>query len=387
MQQFERKPVFSKLHLNVALLNMDGLTEVTLADVKDTLDIKKPDLLFGLETKRREEEYGSDISIEDYEVHEVRRSDVAGDKDGGGLVVWRRVRDGLLLRHYAPKIVNAALAYVNKEMVWYTIESGGMKTAICGMYLGCQHSNDGVHGEWNNGFYQVVQEELVDLRSKGYRVLLLGDLNGHIGNVPGVGIPGNHGEVNQNGRRILSFLEATAMVHINGASRMDGQVESRLAQGLWTRQRAGVSTILDYAIITKEHLESVVSMEIDDRGVYGGDSDHNWIFVRLRDQFKTKQRLFSADRTKETWDIKDDQAWSAFQASCLDFLASSDVDRCSSVNSLASLVSQTLLHGLHKGVGLVTPCRKVKSTSLPPHLVVVVSGLGGAQGGQALGGE
>ena len=90
---------------------------------------------------------------------------------------------------------------------------------------------------------------------------LLGDFNGHVGDTPGIGVVGNKPSINNNGRRFIDFLNNSHCVHVNGYQ--------HLTTGLWTRQRAGISTILDYGVIASEHLPSVVSMLIDDQGVYG----------------------------------------------------------------------------------------------------------------------
>ena len=86
-----------KKRLKTCFLNVDGLSEATLEDVKSTIRVKSPDIVFLIETKRREEEEnGTDISIPGYRVREVRRSDLANDKDGGGIAVYTRLSDGLL---------------------------------------------------------------------------------------------------------------------------------------------------------------------------------------------------------------------------------------------------------------------------------------------------
>ena len=46
--------------------------------------LKKPDIVVGLESESRLEEIGSNIEIDNFETLEVRRSDAAGDKGGGG---------------------------------------------------------------------------------------------------------------------------------------------------------------------------------------------------------------------------------------------------------------------------------------------------------------
>ena len=75
--------VGSKDNLKTALLNVDGLSDTSLADVQDFVANNSPDVVFLLETKRRMEELGTDITIDDYDHFEVKRSDVSKDKQGG----------------------------------------------------------------------------------------------------------------------------------------------------------------------------------------------------------------------------------------------------------------------------------------------------------------
>ena len=216
-----------KKTLKTCFLNVDGLGDITLEDIKETVDVKKPDLIFLVETKRREEEIGIDINIPGYNLHEMRRSDTAEDKGGGGIAVYTKLADGVLFNVHTPNISNPDAAFVTNERVWITVESESCKTAICGLYLGCQYSDDR-NSEWNTLIYQTLQEESFSLRSKGYRVVFLGDFNGHVGDVLGVGVPGNKPGINPNGQRFLDFLSHTNSIHINGSVRTPGQWDTRL---------------------------------------------------------------------------------------------------------------------------------------------------------------
>ena len=160
------------------------------------------------------------------------------------------------------------------------MESVRGKTAVCAVYAGFQAPDDR-HGVWNENLLSVLRAEVAALRKDGFRVVLLGDFNSHIGCAPGVGVPGNHPDVNRNGKRFLDFLDDCHCVHING--------RADLTTGLWTRQRGGFSTVLDYGLIAFEHISSVCSMLVDDRGLFpSGGSDHNWVFLDLEDNFVRK---------------------------------------------------------------------------------------------------
>ena len=354
-----------KKTLKTCFLNVDGLGEVTLENIRETVNVKNPDLVILVETKRRAEEIGTDIDIPGYGLHEVRRSDLSEDKDGGGIAVYTKLSDGLLFNIHTPNITNGNAAFVMNERVWITVESESYKTAICGAYLGCQYGDDR-NDEWNNLIYQTIQEESFSLRSRGYRIVLLGDFNGHVGDVLGVGVPGNKHDVNANGQRFLDFLAHTDCVHINGSVRVPGRWDTRRTSGMWTRQRAGVSSIIDFGVISAEHIDSVIGMTIDDRGEFGTQSDHNWLFLDLCDKFVRQRRLSNKQDKKSSWNIKEDQDWTGYNSHILHSVSTLDL---SSPDKLASSISASILSALHANIGLKSSAGRKKPRLLPPDLV------------------
>ena len=62
----------TKKKLSCSLLNVNGLTEASLTDVKDVLSRKQPDLCIIIETKLRKEEEGPCLDVPGYEVLEYR---------------------------------------------------------------------------------------------------------------------------------------------------------------------------------------------------------------------------------------------------------------------------------------------------------------------------
>ena len=101
------------------MLNVDGLSHSTLEDVRDALDRKRLDFCVLLETKRRSEDIGLDISLDGYSVQEVRRSDTSGDRSGGGIAVYTKKADGIIFQDYHPVIEDKDCHFVNKERVWF----------------------------------------------------------------------------------------------------------------------------------------------------------------------------------------------------------------------------------------------------------------------------
>ena len=355
-----------KHNLDMAMLNVDGLNLSALSDIQKVLDKKKPDICIIIETHRREEELGMDISIDGYNLHELRRSDTAGDKRGGGIAWYTRQVDGIIFDEHSPEIVEQRNHFVNKERFWVKTHSASQKTAICGAYFGFQAGDDR-HGEWNDAMYATIHEEEAELRAQGYRTVMMADFNGHVGCEEGIGVHGNHPGVNRNGQRFLNFLHRTRLQHVNGM----GQI----TKGLWTRQRGASKTIVDYSLISEEHAMTVKSLEIDDCGKHGGGSDHNRMFVSLEDNFVMKKRLPQGQNRKPAWKIGHDQDWSGFKEAVRSKVR--DVRHNDlSLNDLAGCVASSLLSAGVETIGLTeSKAQVVKRPQLYPRSILDEIGL------------
>ena len=361
-----REAFTCKENLRLGLLNCDGLGTTTWMEVKTSVEKERLDLVFLLETKRREEEVLEPLEIPGYVIFERLRSNESGDKMGGGLAILCKQKDGLVFKSYDPDILDKQCVFVRKERQWVTIISELRKTAVCGLYIGCQNSQDS-YGIANDLIYNQIQIEILKLRREGFRIILLGDFNGHIGSKLGQGIPGNHSEINTNGYRLLSFLKNVDLVHVNGAVLNSGDWSTKITQGLWTRQRGGRSTILDYGVISREHLNTVVSMKIDDQGhLPCGNSDHNWIVLTVKDNFVKQSRKLVVDEIKESWDINENSDWKPFTQHINKEL---EVVDKSSITKYANSLSGVLLNGLKCVFGLKKVQISTKRVALPKGIV------------------
>ena len=360
--------VVTKKELKTSFLNVDGLSRTSLADVHDFIDSTNPDVVFLFETKRREEQICFDIGIQNYDHFELRRSDVSKHKKGGGIACFTRKLDGLHFERFHPDL-HSDLEYINYERVWLKVNSLCTKTAILGVYAGCQYDDDR-HAVWNSQLYEVLKAEVNQLRSEGYRIKFCGDFNGHVGSQIGQGIPGNNSDINLNGTRFLDFLESCSLRHINGECRIPGLADTRICQGLWTWQKGNARSVIDYAGVSEEYLHSVVSMFVDEKGCYGGNSDHNWVTLVLKDCFRRKV-LRQNIRTKERWDISDDQDWVMFQEHLTAALPSFQEAKSNGVDALAQSITKALRNAGLSAVGLkeARPRGSYLSRSLPQDIV------------------
>ena len=99
---------------------------------------------------------------------------------------------GVTFSQHQPLIKDPQLNYVSSERLWVKYTSPHGKTALCTVYMGFQ-AQDNRHLKWNEGIYQVLTDEIRDLRGQGFRVILVGDYNAWIGNVAEQG--GIHGTI------------------------------------------------------------------------------------------------------------------------------------------------------------------------------------------------
>ena len=366
-KQFVTRAGFDqKDNLLLGLINCDGLSTATWLEIKSSVELRHLDLVFILETKRREEEVREPLDIAGYVSIENLRSNENEDKGGGGIAVLCKQKDGLVFSVYNPDITDKQCMFVRKERQWVVITSEVRKTAVCGLYLGCQNSSDS-HGLWNDLIYLQVQSEIIKLRQDGFRIILLGDFNAHIGAVLGQGIPGNHSEINSNGWRFLSFLKTADLIHVNGAVRSPNDWASKITEGIWTRQRAGRSTILDYGVISKEHADTVIKLEIDDKGSMPcGKSDHNWLVMSVKDNFIKQNRKLVVEEVKEVWDINEESDWAPFTKDVKSKISS--VDK-SSVDKYASSLSGVLINSLKTIFGTKKIKLPTKRVALPKGIV------------------
>ena len=88
-------------------------------------------------------------------VSEYKRSDIAGEKGGGGLAIYTKKSEGFVFKDYDPDLQDPSQAFVRNERVWKTVESAHYKTAICGVNAG-----DDRNAEWNTTLFFVMRLRL-----------------------------------------------------------------------------------------------------------------------------------------------------------------------------------------------------------------------------------
>ena len=367
----EVEVVERKETVGIGLLNMQGKSRTGMEDVRRAVADKDLDFMCLVETHVRKEDRRGP-SIEGFETHQACRE--GQDKKGGGLAILARKRKGIAFTRYKPNIKSEGLGYVNKERLWLTYQSQGGKTAIGCVYLGCQ-SSDGRHDRHNAGIYEVLADEIYTLRGKGFRVLLQGDFNSWVGsNLEQGGIPGNRHKTNSNGVAFKEFLYNNNMVHVNGACRVTGDWSTRISEGLWTRHGPDYtsSSVLDYVVVSSEHLDSVKEMTVDEKGALGGGSDHNMVTARVKDKFVCASQVPRCGANRPGWDIDEDQDWTEYKKVVeqeMQRLQDDGTRNNFSVDLLEHSITKAITKGLEEGVGRRRERNPDSQRVLPKHIV------------------
>ena len=356
--------------IGLGFLNVNGWSDITKDDVEKAMEGMDTDVFSFVETdsKKKAGARRTKIKLNGCHVIEVHREG-EGDKQGGGIACAVKKAAGVVVTQHNPKICNPAFNYVSSERLWVKYKSDHGNSAICTVYL-CFQADDQRHQEWNEGIYQVLSEEIHALRGDGFRVILQGDFNAWIGSsLEQGGIPGNRQKVTKNGELFLSFLSNNGLNHVNGAVRKQGDWDTRVCRGLWTRHASDYvsSSVLDYVVVAEEHLGSAVEMIVDQEGVHGGASDHNMLFSRWTDKFISVPELPPVKTPGWATDTAD---WDKFRN-----VVQGELDRrilgVNSLDSLSDSLSRILTKGLNIAVGRKSAAPP-KQVLFPRHIVALI---------------
>lgn len=290
-----------KENIKVVLHNCNGFDDITEYDTMNLIKSQKPEIVGILETHHREEDTKK-IKVPGYRTFETRRSDLAGDTEGGGIMILAKKTSGVKIEERRFKIKKKELEYVAKERMWVTAVTGADKVAVGFVYVSHQSSTD-KWGKWNDGIYEILEGEVRKLKEQGFRILLEGDFNGWIG-CGEEGVPGNRDEINKNGERLLCFLRSSGMNHLNG---------TRVCRGLFSRHGKKSSTLLDYVCTLKKDIPMVKSVFVDERGVLGGHSDHVFVITTLHIDFYSTSTPTTKSRLATKWKLEQPIDWEKYK--------------------------------------------------------------------------
>ena len=203
--------------------------------------------------------------------------------------------------------------WINNERVWILFQNSTERIAICSVYMACESPTNNDFKTWNDMIYAELSKESRILENDGYNCVIVGDFNAHVG-VPPQGIDGNRAGVNYNARKLLNFIDTNNLVMVNK--------DKNLCTGTFTRITLHLSSILDYLLVSKCMIKSVLRMGIDsdvellpgsdhvtirfDLSITGNlntkKAEYNGIFLSDRRDMKIAQKEMNQMMDKIEWD-------------------------------------------------------------------------------------
>ena len=90
-------------------------------------------------------------------------------------------------------------------------------------------------------------------------------------------------------------------------------------------------------------------MEIDDNGNFPSESDHNWIFISLKDNFVKKQTPDNkAKIPKQIWNITEEQNWDNYNEDLI--LNIGKIDK-STIETFSDSLIEVITSSMEKNIG------------------------------------
>ena len=119
-------------------------------------------------------------------------------------------------------------------------------------------------------------------------------------------------------------------------------------------------------MISSEHYNDFISMKIDDKGNFPSESDNNWIFITVKDDYVKKQTQENKTKIpKKVWNITEEQNWEKYNND-LD-LNIGKIDK-TTINTLSDTLIDIITSSMEKNIGK-TQIGKTIKTKYPKPII------------------
>ena len=252
--------------LRVVHWNANGIMQDTKIELLAEVMISEQiDLCFIDETLLQHGNNDNLSCLKNFTTYTKERS--FGSKKGGGKMTI--IRPDLNHTRWDPGLV--MFPNLEAERSWILVHENGKQIAFCSVYCAAE-----VHNEqfkiWNNELYMMIRYEMETIKSEGFDCIILGDLNGHVGN-DDRGIEGNSPDINYNGKLLRDFIDSNDLIMINA--------DKTRCSGLFTRTNSNSATCIDYVLADSNSEELIMQMTIDSNKEVLWGSDHSSVLIEL----------------------------------------------------------------------------------------------------------
>ena len=216
LKRFKKSTSQNKVNeagMTIMSFNCNGLSG-KMEDLADWMDTKEVDVTFVSEVKLRSGSRFTHFSIEGYKNYEDLRLD-----DQGGMVMYISDRMSTFANKW-DGLLDGAQSWMKSERMWVKVDTM-RKIAVCSAYLKCNPGLFSESHECNMELLNQIHQETNHLRSEGYEIILMGDLNAHGGDCEQFGFEGNPHQMNTNGTLLNDWLRGQPMSCLNNREWMN----------------------------------------------------------------------------------------------------------------------------------------------------------------------
>jgi len=242
--------------------------------------------------------------------HKIRTINENRKQASGGVSIW--VKNSLIAYDLS---FEKESEEIENEQQWIGLMSRNEKFAFCITYW--RTECDKQRGEINEAIAASITKRAQQIVAEGYKVILMGDFNAHVGNDK-YGIPGNHPEINNNGMLVRQ------LVHANDAKLWNAEQTCR---GLWTWERfmkesASLQTSVLDLVVTIGGETLIENMRVLPYEVRSIGSDHKIIQFRMKSENHEYNQSNQAEknddeRASAKWNDLENINWEKFTETLL----------------------------------------------------------------------
>ena len=175
--------------LKICYWNCNGImSHCKLQEIDDIMESEQLDVLFIDETHLKKGT-NEDLSLLNKSTPTYLEREF-GMKNGGIMVLKSPT-----LKYLERNSMVQDKEWVSSERIWILVHQNESNIAICSVYMAAEIMANDDYRSWNESLYETIQGELRGLENKGYKCIIMGDMNAHIGSPP-LGIDGNKPGIN-----------------------------------------------------------------------------------------------------------------------------------------------------------------------------------------------
>ena len=255
--------------LEVGFWNIRALTDERRENVNAIMLNKSYDILCLAETWCRADSKSEPFQIEGYQCMTNEREGAA--RKGGGLVLF--VKNKVKVIPYAPESPDE-FEEVRTERIWALSKGSDEKIAFGFAYFAATSVQG--HVGFNKKLYELLRMEATQLQDEGFKVVFMGDFNGHLGQRAldnPFGIEGDFCDQNQNGRLMIDFVESMGLEILNN---------SDVCKETFTRIEGGRLSVVDFGLCEPDLLSQVEEFHVDGERCIAQESNHCMLSLSIK---------------------------------------------------------------------------------------------------------